>query len=387
MVSKEVATAIANKYGSGYWYVGDQCFFNKAEALRHATSVNKKIGYYFFDDVYKILKNGKEPTQTLDELYAERAKQLREKYDYVMLAISGGSDSMNMLYAFLNNGLKVDEIVAYYPVKAIEKIGSYDPSNTDTSNHIFEYLGAFAPQISEILKSHPEIKVTVLDFTDTALDMIGGGTLHEHHYGGLSLHPATAGPSMVFQRLKQIQTARPVCVIGVDKPRVLYNSEKDEFALFFIDLQNFWQTAAMAQVDCPPIELFYYTPDLPEIVQKQYFEVRATMKPLIGTPLYKSLRRDHATKKNIDLFNMQEAFFENLIYPSCKMHVFQANKPASLFYNTESDWLFKMKDNRLQEYYKGQMDEFIHGVDERFITFIDGKPALFTHTSTKTIYL
>ena len=39
------------------------------------------------------------------------AQQLREKYDYIVLAYSGGADSCNVLNSFLDNGIPIDDII------------------------------------------------------------------------------------------------------------------------------------------------------------------------------------------------------------------------------------------------------------------------------------
>jgi len=50
-------------------------------------------------------------SESLDFLYALRARQLREKYDYLVLYFSGGADSTNILKTFIDNNIFLDEIV------------------------------------------------------------------------------------------------------------------------------------------------------------------------------------------------------------------------------------------------------------------------------------
>lgn len=59
-----------------------------------------------FDDV-----NWTEPTETFKELCKQRAQQIRDSYDYIILSFSGGSDSTTVLNTFLENNIYIDEIL------------------------------------------------------------------------------------------------------------------------------------------------------------------------------------------------------------------------------------------------------------------------------------
>lgn len=52
-----------------------------------------------------------EPTESMKTLCKQRAQQLRDSYDYLILYNSGGSDSTTVLNAFLDNNIFVDEVV------------------------------------------------------------------------------------------------------------------------------------------------------------------------------------------------------------------------------------------------------------------------------------
>lgn len=54
-----------------------------------------------------------EPQESLSVLYKKRAQQIRDTYDYIVLYFSGGSDSITMLNAFMQNGIEIDEVVVY----------------------------------------------------------------------------------------------------------------------------------------------------------------------------------------------------------------------------------------------------------------------------------
>jgi len=83
---------------------------NKAKVLR-LTSLDDivlKIDPKFDKAAWHI-----EPTQTISELHHQRANQIRQSYDYVVLYFSGGADSITVLNSFVNNNIPIDELVVY----------------------------------------------------------------------------------------------------------------------------------------------------------------------------------------------------------------------------------------------------------------------------------
>jgi len=63
------------------------------------------------DDAFDSLDWSIEPIETFKELCKQRALQLRNTYDYIILHFSGGSDSTTVLNSFLDNNIPIDEIV------------------------------------------------------------------------------------------------------------------------------------------------------------------------------------------------------------------------------------------------------------------------------------
>lgn len=52
-----------------------------------------------------------EPTESWKDLLKQRAQQLRDSYDHIVLHFSGGSDSTTVLNAFTENNIHLDEII------------------------------------------------------------------------------------------------------------------------------------------------------------------------------------------------------------------------------------------------------------------------------------
>ena len=121
--NKIIAERISFERKCGYWGVNNHYFFNKVDCLRYATKIKDfKVSYHYYDSVFQTVKWNNESTESLEQLYKKRAKQLRQKYNHLALLFSGGADSTNVLDSFLDNNISLDEIITCYPIKAQEKV-------------------------------------------------------------------------------------------------------------------------------------------------------------------------------------------------------------------------------------------------------------------------
>jgi hypothetical protein len=99
----------------GYYTVGDKVFYSKSQVLTESTKNGQYPHWHFNHDTFRSIDTTMEPNVDIRLLYKMRAIQLREKYDYLRLEFSGGSDSATVLMSFINNGIHLDEIVCRYP--------------------------------------------------------------------------------------------------------------------------------------------------------------------------------------------------------------------------------------------------------------------------------
>jgi hypothetical protein len=89
----------------GYYTVGQIRHYIKPEALIAATKHNQFPEWHFNRDVFDVYAWHQEPEIGLRELYRMRAQQLRDKYDYIRLEVSGGGDSATAAFSFILNGI------------------------------------------------------------------------------------------------------------------------------------------------------------------------------------------------------------------------------------------------------------------------------------------
>ena len=254
----------------GYYQVGNQVFNYRIRALQQATRINQPVRWVFNDDVFSAM-NWQTPLHlSLDEIYRTRAQQLRQKYDYLVLFFSGGADSTVVLQSFINNNIKLDEIVVGWPVSQSQ--GTYVPNSTDTSAHnmMSEWDYSIKPKLDWIAQHHPEIRITVCDilqnpknnhFSEDLMTLIDN-----HSYIGINrnqefdlilrerakIHPNIAGI---------VGTAPLECAIADDQYLVTY----------FMDsaVSGFLKNDYSKNDYVRNIEFFFWSPDFPELVREQ----------------------------------------------------------------------------------------------------------------------
>jgi hypothetical protein len=94
----------------------DKKFYNKIDAVDEAKRLGLSadhIFFHWFPSSWKQIDITAEPSEDYEELKKQRALKLRERYKYIKLFFSGGSDSITALNAFVKNGIHVDEIVNF----------------------------------------------------------------------------------------------------------------------------------------------------------------------------------------------------------------------------------------------------------------------------------
>ena len=134
----------------------------------------KKTGYtiewIFNDNVYGNI-DWTIPIETpLIDLYKKRACQLREEYDYLILYYSGGADSTNVLHAFIDNNIFIDEIIMHFPEPVKKTINDRDISN---ENYFSEVEYAAVAHLKKYKNTIPtNTKIKIQDFTKTGIEIL-----------------------------------------------------------------------------------------------------------------------------------------------------------------------------------------------------------------------
>lgn len=341
---------------NGYYTVGNSVHLNKLSAVIDGTARNIHPQWRFNDEIFATVPWTLEPQEDLQTLYFQRAKYLREKYDYVVLMFSGGIDSTNALESFLLQDIYPDEILTTWHVRAAEEYyGSY--LNRSPENCISEWVYTIKPALRFLDKHHEKIKITVLDSTvDVATDSYTEQDFFLFdHYHNL---PAMNRWGPVLKYLRQVSDAHPnhVSILGLEKP--YFRRQDDKFYLRFLDVSTHIRSQKNLN-----IEYFYWSGDATDILRKQahvlleFFRQHPELQHCIDT------RDDYL----LHLIN-------KCIYPTYDPEKFQSKKQRSMIYNDQQAWAW-----RLSQYQSGQYQDrwlsywrnFLLAIDPKYIRYKD----------------
>ena len=387
------ARLIAGQKNSGFWQTEGRCFFNKTECLRYASKLKTdRVSFHYYDEIYSSYDWKIEPKETLEELYKERAIQLREKHKHLVLMFSGGADSTNMLQSFLKNNIPVDEIVSVFPIAAIEKLQhTFDPSDKSPQNYMFEYTHAAYPLLKLVSKNHPEIKITILDYIHDAIDIVENNNFYKLSQSGSLIAVATAYQYTAQKYVMSLNKDSTI-VYAIDKPRIKYNRETKKFESNFSDFPatygHFDYEAFSGNQS--KVEYFYWTPDLPKICIKQSIMIKNYLESIslindIDSKLYREMVSSRKGNIRYDI-NVHHDLIKKLIYKDWNTEIYQATKVSSIFYPEISSWFHDkgLVSQKLITFHDGQLNELLSGFNRNWITYTpENKPGSLKFLSSK----
>lgn len=243
---------------NGFYTYNGQIYLSKIAALIQATKHKSDIEYYYNDHVYQNYPWSVEPVASLATLYREQAQHLRDKYDYLIVMFSGGSDSVNMLKSFVDNGIMPDETWTF--VADNHTVDKYDTSN-------IEITITGTPELKRVQQMG--VKVELINLIEYDSPMAEDWYLDGP--GCRLSHDAMMRKNVFFEnpRIKALvdQGKKVGFVLGLDKPRILLDG--DTWHVGFLDQVNsaHW-TSQHLLTDGPYLEFFYYDPDRPDLLAK-----------------------------------------------------------------------------------------------------------------------
>lgn len=267
-----------SKYGC--WIAGGLTFDNKIEAFEHASRTKSKVRFYYHDHVWSNFDRNLLGKISLPQLYKERAQQLRDSYDYLILYYSGGSDSHNILQTFLQNNIKLDEVRVKWGKPLLDG-KFYVPNKNDTSarNGVSEWDFCIKPELDKLKQTHPEIKINIVDFTENLTSKSTSVEDIERVFSEYKWYRGAFGS--LVQRLNK-NLYRPYGtkgkeghIFGIEKP--ILEITKTSIDLIFID-QFLENTSLPVDFVDSEIECFYWAPDFPILTMEQAYRVALYIK-------------------------------------------------------------------------------------------------------------
>ena len=271
----------------GFFEVAGAKTFSKYEAWQLSQQQGLStddIKFNFNDDKMSKLDWTVEPTTSMSDLYAQRAQQLRDKYDHLVLFYSGGIDSQVILNTFYNNNIKIDEIITIGNRKYLDESAKINQ----------EVFGKALPYLDTLDLKKFGTKTSYIDIGQIIIDQFQNkfhfDNFMYYHNGPLSpWYQAFRSPMFKLQNQNHVDLStegKTVCFMwGYDKPNMFnidgnwcfkFTDSVSDFAVrpyFYKELlggpmKNFYD------------EPFFVTPDLPEMTIKQCHLVTAALRSI-----------------------------------------------------------------------------------------------------------
>lgn len=328
----------------GCYRVGNLKFYSKVDAIEAMQKTGTHLHWDFNEAVFSCYDWTKEPDTPILELYRRRAQQLRDKYDYIVLHYSGGSDSQTILEAFIDNDIKLDEIVTHVNYKATGDKDNYLNS---------EACRVAIPQIEKLKETRPWLNHRIMDFTDLTLDYF---SVEERKFDWMYdlnnfFNPNGTCRVDLGMKIKEwhdlIYSGKKVCMLwGIDKPRVYQINGK--FVFRFLDFIDGGPTVKSLTGKQPyEDELFYWTPDMPELIIKQAHIIKNYLSkddierdPWVGTE-----KSDLAYRTiNGKTLWLNKHRVNQLIYPKWDINTYSSGKGPSLIISSRDTWFFQVEE-------------------------------------------
>lgn len=378
---------------NGFYSVNGTPFISKPLAYMEASRTKQKVDWWFFDETFQEFRDTQLHTlgaQNLDHFYKVRAQQLRDKYDYLVLCYSGGSDSHNILMTFLNNKIKLDEVFVKWSATVDTKLYTPDASNKDAENWFSEWDFAIKPTLDYLAKNHPEIVINVVDPFGFPMEKIYDDTTAETAFNFMGamdrIRSIAYSPNIFSNADKGKKVAQ---IFGIDKPQLVIKD--NNCFMFFSDINSSCAPDGtnIHKADQFHTELFYTTPEMPRLAFEQAYACYKWLKNDTGSldmlqynnfeslryrkdPEYaKTISQKEAEDKTAHRLQWFTDNIRTIIYTTWDINKFQVNKPVNFSTagrSRDARYLTHSEFKPYLERWKHQYDSWLNVVDQTMLS-------------------
>ena len=372
----------------GYFQVGNFKTYSKLEAIdiQHVTGQWPK--WYFNDEIFNQYNWFLEPLTDIDTLYQMRARQIREAYDYCVLFFSGGADSTNILSSWYAAGCQMDEIVVMHTNDVREE---HINKNYDWGSEIQQVT---QPIINQLRKQGHTFKYREIYTPDLILEYIKQVKENYFYYSNHCLSPNSPFKSILREKIddyrKIIDSGKRLCFIhGIEKPHITVDKNSGQWFFSFTDQLDTCVSPYVQErynqgwYD----ELFYWTPDLPELPIKQAHITKRFCETVNDKSFYQVKPTGHGYNFTLKMYLTLNAT-RKLLYPTTwNPKIYQASKSrhsairpgyGNLAFSERDGWFFRSQ-NRLVRNYATGMEGYLQKLkNNNFYDWTDTSPNALT---------
>ena len=319
----------------GYYEVNGHRTFSKLEAIELQNKTGHWPYWRFNDEVFARQNWLQDPQLDLYELYKSRARQIRETYDYVVLFYSGGSDSVNILSAWMDAGLKIDEIATVWNLK-----GAKDPDDYMNA----EVSRVVLPGIQRLKDKGFEFKFRLIDITKHTVDFVNRVQSDYIYYVSNHFSPNNIIKSQFRERIEDyvniINSGKTMCFVwGSEKPQ-LFQDGNHHYLQFFDLVDNCVNPYTQARIkDGWYDELFYWTPDLPKLVVKQAHTLLKFTETCNMLEFYQDKPNRYGYNYKLNKYITSNAA-KIILYPTWDPTTFNNGKPTNVVFSERDSWFW-----------------------------------------------
>lgn len=334
-----------------YYTKDNKTFLNKIEGLSYSQKTNQKLFFYYYDNVYDKLNWNIEPPESLAYYYLEQATKIRDSYDKVILAYSGGYDSTNILETFHFNGLKFDKIITVGALKQDSHSGVDENHNGELYHNVFPYLKELG------LESISE----VYDYT-TYFDNLKNFSIYQYGENWINNIGGWYSPHNWFWKdiekyiiPKEWGDKKVALIMGRDKPSLFYSSEGKQTFLpnygcklngfFFRDSPVNSYGSIFGTDNCDRIN-FYWDPTFPNILLKQLHIIKKVY----------DIQCENSYEMGIGVQTLSGISINDLIYNLKKPLLFKSPKSKGNFLSLRDQYLKNKTNSDIWTFYKKGLD-------------------------------
>lgn len=342
-----MTTILSTSHGDryGYYQIGNAKSYSKIDLIDMHHRMPQAWHWNYNNEFFGSYNWSQEPAANIDELYRRRALQLREKYDYLVLYYSGGYDSTNVLYSFLDNNIPIDEICVYYS------------SHDCVSNQYLELNSVTWQKIQRLQDQYPNLKVRKIDYSEQiinwtqSIDQLGyGGNLLDMFGNMLSINRLIVDQfydTVDDWKALLEQGKKLAWVTGGDKPMLRYID--GQWIFNFHDAILHSPITPLRQIidqgNIGTYELFYWAPEpeCADIIIKQCHLIKNHYKQQAQADFSKiPNNKGFQPGWGWEIDNMAQHFVK-LIYPRnfVNPEIFFTRKNSKFIFGNRDQWFFE----------------------------------------------
>jgi hypothetical protein len=334
---------LANTYSGdqfGYYTVGNNFkTYSKLEAIEEMQRTGIHLEWHFNKPQYSVIDWTQEPMESLDELYRQRAQQIRDNYDYIVVWYSGGPDSWCVLDSFIKNGIKVDEIAQFH---------SYEAEGNRHTVMNEEVFYTSIPKTQAIIDQHSYINHRVVDISkiinelylrpDVTFDWI-------YYIKGIASANSLARSFIreyVDDYKKIMDSGKKLCFIwGAEKPRLLLRDGKYHACLIDVFSETNLRLQSLESQGYYD-EWFFWAPDTAKIIAKQSHILLKILNNELTDSSWLIDRSwgPHSPQSRKNGKFIRNDIYHTMIYPGWDPTTLVSPKPQNLLLSERDQWFW-----------------------------------------------